>query len=119
MTPFPHSVGLDQKLSLARTMMRDHAIRHLPVQHGGKLVGILTERDVQFALAWEGERGSELPIHDVYVPEPYTVSPTTPLKEAATRMATDKLGCALVVEHDRLVGIFTSVDACRVLAGVL
>jgi acetoin utilization protein AcuB len=47
MTPSPHTIGIEQPLSVAAEPMRAHQIRHLPVLHGGKLVGILSERDVQ------------------------------------------------------------------------
>jgi acetoin utilization protein AcuB len=115
MTPLPHSIGLDQSLDTAKEMMRKYGIRHLPVQKGGRLVGILTDRDVQFALSME----EELSVEDSYVPEPYTVAPGMLLDEVAERMGRDRIGCALVVEGEKLVGIFTAVDACNVLAETL
>jgi len=115
MTPLPHSVGLDQPLTVAKEFMREYGIRHLPVQQGGKLVGIVTERDVTFALAV----GSGLGVEDAYVPEPYIVQSNTPLAEVASQMAGNRFGCALVVDNGKLVGIFTAVDACRNLAEAL
>ncbi|MEY4581850.1 MAG: hypothetical protein RL701_6553 [Pseudomonadota bacterium] len=46
MTTTPHTIGADQSLALAHTMLREHKIRHLPVRRGGSLVGMLTERDL-------------------------------------------------------------------------
>src|SRR5437879_4833811 len=46
MTPAPHTIGVEQPLAVAAALMQAHHIRHLPVLHGGKLVGILSERDV-------------------------------------------------------------------------
>jgi acetoin utilization protein AcuB len=46
MTTSPHTVGQDQKLSQAHKIMRAHEIRHLPVLQGGKLVGVLSDRDL-------------------------------------------------------------------------
>jgi CBS domain-containing protein len=100
-------------------MMRQYNIRHLPVQDAGKLVGIVTHRDVQFALGWEGKAEKELQVKDVYTPEPFIISPNAKLTDALVRMEKDQLGCALVVEKGKLAGIFTTTDACRVLAEFL
>lgn len=116
MTPQPHSIGRDQSANIAKEMMAKYNIRHLPVQFGGKLIGIISDRDVQFALAWSGETDRELKIEDVFMPDPYIVSPDTDLREVALTMASQRYGSALVVENDKLVGIFTTVDACRALA---
>jgi acetoin utilization protein AcuB len=49
----------------------------------------------------------------------YAVSPNTPLDEVATTKAEQKYGSALVVQNEHIVGIFTTVDACRALAELL
>ncbi len=119
MTPFPHTVGFDQPLNVAREMMLNYNIRHLPVQKGGQLVGIISERDVHFALSVEKKRAEAVLVEEVYVPEPYVVPLNTPLYKVARHMANEHIGCALVTQKEKLVGIFTTVDACRTLADVL
>ena len=52
MTTTPHSIGGEQTLETASRMMREHHIRHLPVLHGGKLLGVLTDRDLKFIEAF-------------------------------------------------------------------
>ena len=99
--------------------MREHNIRHLPVKGNGKLVGILTERDIDFALRVDGKTPAEMYVKDAYIPDPFVTAPETPVANVAARMAHDHIGCALVVDNERLVGIFTTVDACRVLSEVL
>lgn len=116
MTKSPHSIGLDQDVGLAQQMMREHAIRHLPVQDGGKLVGILTHRDVQFALGWAKEPAGELEVRDVYTPDPFVVEIGTRIDQVVERMADERIGSAMVVQNGKLVGIFTAVDACKTLA---
>lgn len=119
MTKAPHTIGLDQNSKLAQEMMRKHGIRHLPVQEGGRLVGVVTHRDIQFALALLKPENDVLELQDVYTPEPYVVEPATSIREVVMRMAEERLGCALIAEHQKVEGIFTTVDACRVLAQLL
>lgn len=115
MTPIPFTVAPDDTLLMAHRMMSDHDIRHLPVVSAGRLVGVLSERDV---VTWSGH-GRPMHVADAMTPEPYVVSVTTPLHEVARHMARRKLGCAVVVQDERVVGVFTTVDALRVLADLL
>jgi acetoin utilization protein AcuB len=46
MTPTPHTIGQEQTLQVAHDVMREHGVRHLPVLEGGKLVGLLSQRDL-------------------------------------------------------------------------
>ncbi len=121
MHPFPHTVGLDQTLEVANTLMREHNVRHLPVRDGGKLIGMLSDRDIHFAEAVDQLEPKEIKVEDVYTPEPYVVPLKEPVATVARKMAHDRIGCALVVEEgsNNLVGIFTTVDACRTLAEAL
>ena len=120
MTSLPHSVGLEQPLEVAHQLMAKHGFHHLPVQEGGKLVGVISDRDVKYATGWS--KGSQKPlfISDVYTPDPYVVLPTSFLGEVLRRMVAEHIGCALVAEKgDTLLGIFTTTDACRHLAKLL
>jgi acetoin utilization protein AcuB len=47
MTSHPHTIGVDQPLSLAHKIMTEFRIRHLPVLDGGKLVGVISDRDLE------------------------------------------------------------------------
>lgn len=121
MTPFPWAVQLDDSVRLAREVMVQREVRHLPVLSGHELVGILTDRDLKRAL--DPDLGlppkNELFVRDVYVPEPYVVDAGVPLDIVLEEMATRHLGSVLVTKHARLVGIFTATDACRVYCGHL
>ena len=119
MTVCPHAIGIEQSVKLAREMMLQHQVHHLPVQSGGKLVGVVSDRDIKFASGWAKTKEAELGIEDVYTPEPYTVTPETPLAQVLRVMVQDQVGCALVAVHDKVKGIFTTTDACRVLADKL
>jgi len=118
MTPMPHTVGRDIPIKTAVTMMREHRIRHLPVQDGGKLIGVLTDRDIKLAASFEGSE--DLVAEEVMTPDPYTVAPETPADVVAKEMAEHKWGCAIVQQSNgKVVGIFTAVDGMRVLAEML
>lgn len=118
MTAAPHSIGRDIPIKKALEMMREHRIRHLPVQDAGQLVGILSDRDVKLASSFHDSWAFNA--EDVMTPDPYTVKAVTELSEAVAEMAERKYGCALVVdESGKLVGIFTDNDGLRVLADLL
>lgn len=120
MTLCPHSVGLDQNIEVAKMLLQKHGFHHLPVLDGGRLLGIVSDRDVKFALGWSGSQVATLSVRDVYTPEPYIVEPTTPLLEVLRVMERDQIGCTLVaINKDKLVGIFTTTDACRCFADQL
>lgn len=119
MTPMPHTVGVEQPLAVAREMMREHRIRHLPVLHGGQLVGVLSERDVALVAALPGVDVERLAVGEAMTPEPHVISPDSSLEWVATEMAQLKFGSLIVVEHSRVVGIFTTVDALRALHELL
>ncbi len=62
---------------------------------------------------------SELSARDYGTKRVYEVSPETPLAEVASAMGKNRYGCAIVTKGDQVVGIFTTVDACKVLANVM
>lgn len=115
MTAFPYFVELDDSLIRARSLMVEHEIRHLPVQDRGRLVGILTDRDLKRAL--DPNLGlppkQELFVNDVFVGEAYVVDGGEPLDTVLEHMATHHIGSALVTKGEKLAGILTATDACR------
>ena len=117
MTPSPHTIGAEQTLSVASELMRKHKIRHLPVLRGGSIVGILSQRDVALISGLPQVDPSEVPVEDAMTEEVYAVAPETPIDEVAATMAAHKYGAALVVgARQRVVGVFTTIDALHALA---
>lgn len=119
MTGAPHSIGSDQTVARASMMMADHNIRHLPVLRGGRLLGILTERDIRLIESFRDLQPGDIAVEEAMTEEPYTVGPDTPLDEVVETMATHKYGSAVVMQNQKVVGIFTTVDACSALAELL
>ena len=119
MTHDPITITRDQSLNRARRLMRTHFIRHLPVVHDGRLVGIISQRDLfNFDRLTEINQNYLL-VGEVMTRAPYTVGRLSPLREAAEQMASRRCGSAVVVEGDRVVGLLTSTDALRALSVVL
>lgn len=119
MTAMPRSIGFDRPISHAMELMREMHIRHLPVLNDGKLVGILTDRDINLVTSFEGADATKLTVEEAYTPDPYFTSPHAPMNEVVAHMAEKKYGCALVVDNHKLVGILTEVDIYRAFAELL
>lgn len=116
MTPQPMTIGRDQTLAVAHRMMRENKIRHLPVLEKGDLVGVLSQRDLYFLETIAGVDLDKDKVDDAMTQEAYAVPPEEPIDKVAARMAKAKMGCAVVVEKNRVIGIFTATDALRMVA---
>jgi acetoin utilization protein AcuB len=119
MTPMPHSVGVDQTLSVAHEIMRGHGIRHLPVLSGGVLVGIVSQRDLALLETLKDVDLRSVRVEEAMTAQPYAVDADMPLAEVAKSMAEHKYGAAVVLRHGHIAGIFTTVDAMRALVEIL
>jgi acetoin utilization protein AcuB len=80
---------------------------------------VLTDRDLKFVESFEGVDPARLTVADAMIEKPYAVGPDTPLDDVVSTMASEKYGSAIVVQNHKVVGIFTTVDACRALAELL
>ena len=119
MTPRPISTEAQTSLFDAGRIMTSHGIRHLAVMENGKLVGILSERDLHFALSLKGVNPANLRVADAMTPDLITFPSSTALEEVASVMARRRSGSALVVDDGNLVGIFTTVDGMRMLSQLI
>lgn len=118
MTAAPHTIGADIPLKAAQEIMRAGHIRHLPVLSGGKLVGVITDRDVKLASRFED--AETILVDDVMTPDPFVIDPGASLDEVVEEMAEHKYGCAIIRKDERtVVGIFTYIDAMKTLAEIL
>jgi acetoin utilization protein AcuB len=101
----------------AYRLMRDRRFRHLPVLQDGRLVGILSDRDLRPVLlspALGGARVADLMSEDLT-----TVAPDAPVEDAASLLVVKKIGCLPVLADGRLVGLVTETDLLAVLVELL
>ena len=106
----------NQNLAHAEELLRLHRIRHLPVVRQGRLVGLVTHRDLLKAAAGRQADPAHKPLwaSDVMVREVTTVLPDTPTRTALKLMLDNKFGCLPVVSQDgKLMGILTESDLVR------
>jgi acetoin utilization protein AcuB len=118
MTREPYRVASSASLEEARSIMKRHDIRHLPVMEGEKLLGIVGENDVRIVEAVPGANLDTIEVRRVLT-APSCVWAETSLDEVAETMARNKLDCVVVLGGHGVQGIFTSCDALRALGDVL
>jgi len=120
MTKDVATLDRNEKLSVADDVMRLGRIRHLPViDEDGALAGIVSQRDLFHsgllrALGYgthaKDQAMSLLVLKEAMKTEVVTVTPAAPLTEAAKLMLERKIGCVVVVEGKKIVGILTESD---------
>ena len=111
----PVTISPSDTLARARATMQAGHFRRLPVEDDGQLVGIVTDRDIR------GHAGIEARtrVNMAMTAPAVTVSPDTPVEEAAGLMLTRQVGGLPVVEAGRVVGIITVSDVVQAFREVL
>lgn len=119
MTRSVHTIGAQSPLTEAHRIMNEHAIRHLPVLEGGKLMGVVSMRDLHLIETLKGVDPKEVAVEEAMAQEAYTVPPGTALLEVARTMAMHKYGSAVIARDGKVEGIFTTIDALKALEEIL
>ena len=119
MTTQPWTIERDAPLRAAHALMREHQIRHLPVLADGQLVGVVTDRDLRLLEAMAQVDPVRTHVDAAMTERPFIVTGDTALEEVVAIMSEHKYGSVIVMGRDGVEGIFTAVDACRVLAEML
>jgi CBS domain-containing protein len=120
------TISESDTLSTVEDIMTLGHVRHMPVVHAGRLVGVVSERDLlRASLSSLTEFGMEerraflhaVEIARVMSTPPIVVHPDATVEEAARIMADRKIGCLPVVDGDELLGLLTENDVLRYFAG--
>lgn len=119
MTRSVHTIGVKSPLMEAHRVMNENNIRHLPVLEGGRLVGLLSQRDLHLIETLKDVDPKEVSVEEAMSQDCYAVEAGTPLAQVAREMARHKYGSAVILRGAQLLGIFTTTDALRALMAVL
>lgn len=110
------TIAPDTAPAEAIRIMDKHRIRHLPVVEDGRLIGVVSDRDLLAATGWLTSSATETLAHEVraimHAPVK-TLDPQDQLVTASLQLILHGIGCMPVVDGDRLVGIVTDVDLLR------
>jgi acetoin utilization protein AcuB len=117
MTREPYSVSSTETLARARTLMRLHQIRHLPVVDGSKLVGVVSDRDVAVVEAVPGIDLAHVEISRVMEPA-LTAWSEEAIDEVSLKMASQRRDCVVIHSGHGVAGVFTATDALQALADI-
>ena len=118
----PISVPPDTPVLEARRIMQARAIRHLLVVEHGRLVGIITDRDIRLNMpspattlsVWEvNYLLARLTVGEVMTKSVIVVEPDRDAHEAAALLISEKIGALPVMDGTRLLGIVTETDFLR------
>lgn len=116
MTKDPVTCSPDEDVRVVFGRLTDLKIRQAPVLEGGKLIGIVTDRDLRMAVM-ETVSGQALTVRSVMTPKPVTVGEDAPLREAAALLGKNKFNALPVLSAaGELAGVLTTTD---VLVGLV
>ncbi len=124
MSANPHTIGPKTSLHDAHKLMRERHVRRLLVVENDKLIGIVTQGDVQSAEPSSATSLSifelnyllaKLTIDEIMTRNPITVQAAATVRDAAKLMLDNTIGGLPVMDGEKLVGIITESDIFRVL----
>jgi len=128
MTANPVTVTPRNAIRTAVNLMREGGFRRLPVVDRGRLVGIITDRDLRRAANspfvvreqwYDNFILDHIEVGSCMTPNPLTIEPGAPIAEAARVMRNHKIGGLPVVADGQLVGIVTDTDLLDFLIEIL
>lgn len=128
MTPDPQTVNASTPVMEAMQRLREGGFRRLPVVQNGKLIGIVTDRDLKEATPSKATTLSiyelnyllsKLVVKDVMRSPVITVRMDDPIEQAALLMEEHRISGLPVLDNGNLVGILTITDLMRALVSFL
>ncbi len=111
----PVCISPNDTLATAKELMDAGRFRRLPVMNIGKLVGIITERDLRQHWGYL----DSTKVNAAMTPDPVTITPRVTAEDVARLMLQHKIGGLPVVENGQLVGIVSTSDLLRALLNVV
>lgn len=116
------TIGPDDPITLAASMMDWRHIRHLPVEDAGQLLGLISSRDVLHFVAergWQLHEGHPVPVRELMNCRPIAVPAEASIAEAVNLMLEHNIHCLPVTRCNELIGVVTSHDILQVFSSCL
>jgi len=113
MTRDPATLAPTATLGEAATLMKQHDCGSVPVVDGGRLVGIVTDRDIVIRVVADGRDPKTVPVSEAMTADPVTVGPDLSVDEAQQVMAGRQIRRLPVVEDGRLIGLVVIGQVAR------
>jgi acetoin utilization protein AcuB len=122
------TITKDERMTVAKKIIKEKNIRHLPVVDGKKLIGLVTNMDIRKAEASPATSLEirelhylldKLTVGEIMTRNVITISPDISIEEATTLLHDNKIGCLPVVEDGVLVGMITENDVMEILIEVM
>jgi CBS domain-containing protein len=110
MTPDPQSVSPGTPVSEVARVMKSADVGSVPIVENGRLVGIVTDRDIAVRVVADAGDPNNITVGEVSSGRPISVAPDQPLHEALRLMARHQVRRLPVVEGERLVGMLAQAD---------
>lgn len=109
MTPDPRCVTPDESIQAAALIMRDEDTGAVPVVENGRVLGMVTDRDIVIRAVADGAKLSG-PVREIVSGEPVCATPEMSTREASKLMAEHQIRRLPVVEGERIIGIVSLGD---------
>jgi CBS domain-containing protein len=113
MTGRPATVEPDATLGAVATLMKQENCGSIPVVHGGRLVGIVTDRDIVIRGVAAGSDPKTQRVNEIMSADPVTIGPDDDVTAAEKAMGDRQIRRLPVVEGGRLVGIIVTAQIAR------
>jgi len=113
MTTQPITVEPDATLGEVATLMKQEDCGSIPVVEGGRLVGIVTDRDIVIRGIAAGTDPKAQPVSTIMSADPVTIAPDADVTAAEKVMADRQIRRLPVVEGGKLVGIIVTAQIAR------
>lgn len=122
------TITQDELATVAKKILKEKNIRHLPVVAGKKLIGLVTNMDIRkaeaspvpsFGIHELNYLLDKITVGEIMTRNVITIPPDISVEEAATLLHDNKIGCLPVVEDGTLVGMMTEDDIMEILIDVM
>ena len=111
-------IAPEQPIAEAARLMRLHGVRHLPVVRDGRVLGLLSQRDVYLIETLRDVDPQRVRVEEAMTTDVYAVEPEESVVSVARHMADRRIGSAIVEHNGKLLGLFTTTDSLRALAAL-